>query len=204
MITLYNLHQANPHRHQQHIAIDWATTFRSGLPQPLSWKVTSLLYQYVAGECVDLLDDYDFSARAITETGHTIFMYWPSRVPGLVCKVLYKATKPFCSSEVRRRAGDSFEFDSLAWSENAMRLITRRPFKPIIISDVRTTKSPRSGSAVMPLTPSANVAEMLRMVLSAASTHKWETGRETPGTDCLWERTQFLWHDYKLVTRNTR
>ena len=29
---------------------------------------TSLLKQYVAGECVDLLDDYDFPARTITET----------------------------------------------------------------------------------------------------------------------------------------
>ena len=60
-------HQANPHIHQQHIV--WATTFRSGLPQPLSsqgWATqteTSLLKQYVAGECVDWLDDYDFPAR---------------------------------------------------------------------------------------------------------------------------------------------
>ena len=30
-------HQANPHVHQQHIV--WATTFRSGLPQPLSSHV---------------------------------------------------------------------------------------------------------------------------------------------------------------------
>ena len=29
---------------------------------------TSLLKQYVAGECVDLLDDYDFPARTIIET----------------------------------------------------------------------------------------------------------------------------------------
>ena len=29
---------------------------------------TSLLKQYVAGERVDLLDDYDFPARTITET----------------------------------------------------------------------------------------------------------------------------------------
>ena len=30
----YCVHQANPHVHQQHIV--WGTTFRSGLPQPLS------------------------------------------------------------------------------------------------------------------------------------------------------------------------
>ena len=59
-------HRANPHVHQQHIV--WATTFRSGLPQPLSSQTdlikagatqteTSLLKQYVAGERVDLLDD---------------------------------------------------------------------------------------------------------------------------------------------------
>ena len=29
---------------------------------------TSFLKQYVAGECVALLDDYDFPARTITET----------------------------------------------------------------------------------------------------------------------------------------
>ena len=28
---------------------------------------TSLLNQYAAGECVDLLDDYDFPARTITD-----------------------------------------------------------------------------------------------------------------------------------------
>ena len=32
---------------------------------------TSLLKQYVAGERVDLLDDYDFPARTITETGES-------------------------------------------------------------------------------------------------------------------------------------
>ena len=61
--------QVNPHVHQQHIVL--ATTFWSGLPQPLSSQVkwfdlikagatqteTSLLKQYVAGERVDLLDD---------------------------------------------------------------------------------------------------------------------------------------------------
>ena len=78
-------HQANPYVHQQHIV--WATTFRYGLPQPLSTQMaisvkkpfdlikagatqteTSLLKQYVTGERVDSLDDYDFPARTITGT----------------------------------------------------------------------------------------------------------------------------------------
>ena len=73
-------HQANPRVHQQHVVL--ATTFRSGLPQPLSSQIksfdlikagatqseTSLLKQHVAGERVDLLDDYDFPARTIIET----------------------------------------------------------------------------------------------------------------------------------------
>ena len=75
--NILDLQQANPHVHQQHNV--WATTFRSGLPQPLSslfdlikagatQTKTSLLKQYVAGERVDLLDDYDFPARTITES----------------------------------------------------------------------------------------------------------------------------------------
>ena len=63
-------HQANPHVHQQHIVL--ATTFRSGLPYLIkagaTQTETSLLKQYAAGERVDLLDDYDFPARTITET----------------------------------------------------------------------------------------------------------------------------------------
>ena len=69
---LSELHQANWHVHQHHIV--WKTTFRSGLPQPLSSQKagatqteTSLLKHYDAGKCVDLLDDYDFPARTITE-----------------------------------------------------------------------------------------------------------------------------------------
>ena len=70
-------HQANPHVHQQHVVL--AATFRSGLPQPLSSQIfdlikagatqteTSLQKQHAAGERVDLLDDYDFPARTITE-----------------------------------------------------------------------------------------------------------------------------------------
>ena len=34
---------------------------------------TSLLKLYVAGECVDLLDDYDFPARTITEADINMF-----------------------------------------------------------------------------------------------------------------------------------
>ena len=58
-------HQANPHVHQQHVVL--ATTFLSGLPQPLSshdlikagatQTKTSLLKQHAAGERVDLLDE---------------------------------------------------------------------------------------------------------------------------------------------------
>ena len=70
-------YQANPHV-QQHIV--WATTFRSGFPPAFvkskskskagaTQTETSLLKQYVAGERVDLLDDYDFPTRSITETG---------------------------------------------------------------------------------------------------------------------------------------
>ena len=75
--------QANPHVHEQHVVL--ATTFRSGLPQPLSSQIarrererkfrsgatqteTSLLKQHAAGERVDLLDDYDFAERTITES----------------------------------------------------------------------------------------------------------------------------------------
>ena len=72
------LDQANPHVHQQHIV--QATTFRSGLPQPFdlikagaTQTETSLLQQYAVGERVDLLDDYDFPARTITET--TCFLF---------------------------------------------------------------------------------------------------------------------------------
>ena len=39
---------------------------------------TSLLKQYVAGECVDLLDDYDFPARTITDSME-IFEIWFSQ-----------------------------------------------------------------------------------------------------------------------------
>ena len=46
--------QANPHVHQQHI-------------------VLAMLKQYAAGERVDLLDDYDFQARTITETELSLF-----------------------------------------------------------------------------------------------------------------------------------
>ena len=35
---------------------------------------TSLLKQYAAGDCVDLLDDYDFPARTITETCSVSFL----------------------------------------------------------------------------------------------------------------------------------
>ena len=40
---------------------------------------TSLLQQYVAGECVDLLDDYDFPGRTITDT-HLSFSLFLSSV----------------------------------------------------------------------------------------------------------------------------
>ena len=37
---------------------------------PSTKNVFTTLKQYVAGECVDLLDGYDFPARTITETEH--------------------------------------------------------------------------------------------------------------------------------------
>ena len=88
-------HQANPRVHQQHVVL--ATTFRSGLPQPLSSQIksfdlikagatqseTSLLKQHVAGEHVDLLDhdDYHFPARTIIETRHFFFFSMLSDIP---------------------------------------------------------------------------------------------------------------------------
>ena len=80
-ITDYYFHQANPHVHQQHVVL--ATTFRSRLPQPLSSHLikagatrteTPLPKQHAAGERVDLLDDYDFPARAITENRLLFFV----------------------------------------------------------------------------------------------------------------------------------
>ena len=63
------------------------------MPQPLSSQKkvdlikagatqteTSLLKQYVAGERVDLLDDYDFPARTITETESSILLFFGKKV----------------------------------------------------------------------------------------------------------------------------
>ena len=86
----FHLRQANPHVHQQHGVL--ATTFRSGSPQPLSSQMVDLV------ERVDLLDDYDFPARTITETkfvGNKTAIY--SRNRSSLCLLFVKPARLFVS-----------------------------------------------------------------------------------------------------------
>ena len=95
------------------------TTFRSGLPQPLSSQKdgatqtkTSMLklLVYIAGERtrVDLLDDYDFPARTITETSLKL-----CHLKGLVGQPLYE--KIFTDSTQKARFNKNANDENVAW-----------------------------------------------------------------------------------------
>ena len=57
------------HSHSLHVASNTHASNGFDLIKARATQTeTSLLKQYVAGEPVDLLDDYDFPARTITET----------------------------------------------------------------------------------------------------------------------------------------